>query len=58
MLGLALVHAKCRDRKPDPKEQKRAERVASMQAHGYPPSPNEASQLVPDGGRVQKEDGR
>lgn len=55
--GLVMVCAKCRDRKPDPAEQKRAERLAKMQAHGFPPSPNEASQIVPDGGRVQKDKG-
>ncbi len=54
----AMAHRKCRDKAPDPKAQRHAERLAKMQAHGFPPSPNEATQLVPDGGRVQKQDGR
>ena len=54
----AMVHRKCRDKAPDAKAKQHAERLAKMQAHGFPPSPNEATQLVPDGGRVQKLDGR
>ena len=56
--GLVMVHAKCQNKEPDAKAQRNAERLATMQAHGFPPSPNEASQLVPDGQRVQKDDGR
>jgi len=52
--GLVMVHASCRGRKSDPA---RAERLAKMQRGGFPPSPNEASQIVPDGGRVQKDKG-
>ena len=37
---LVMVHAKCRDRKPDEKENRRAERLAKMQAHGFPPPPH------------------
>jgi len=53
----AMAHRTCRDKAPDPKAQKRAERLAQMQQHGFPPSPNEASQIVPDGQRVQKDTG-
>ena len=55
---LVLVHAKCGARAPSVKEKQHAERLAKMQAHGFPPSTNEATQLVPDGGRVQKLEGR
>jgi len=55
---LVLVHAKCGARAPSAKEKQHAERVAKMQRTGFPPSLNEATQIVPDGGRVQKLDGR
>jgi len=54
----AMAHRKCQNKEPDAKAKQHAERVAKMQRTGFPPSLNEATQLVPDGGRVQKQDGR
>lgn len=38
-LGLVMVCAKCRDRKPDKAEQQRAERLAKASRNGYPENP-------------------
>lgn len=54
---LVMVHTRCMNRKPDAKAKRNAERVAQMQRTGFPPSLNEATQIVPDGGRVQKDVG-
>lgn len=54
--GLVMVCAKCRDSKPNQNEQKRADRLAKMQGStGFPPSPNEATQIVGPSGRVHKD---
>lgn len=53
--GLVLVHAKCQSKDPDPKAKQRAERLAKMQRGGFPPSPNEATQIVGPSGRVHKD---
>lgn len=51
----AMVHTRCKNKAPDPKAQRRAEREAKMQRGGFPPSPNEASQIVGPSGRVHKD---
>jgi len=51
----AMVHTRCKNKAPDAKAQKHAERQAKMQREGFPPSPNEASQIVGPSGRVHKD---
>lgn len=50
-----MVHTRCKNQAPDAKAQKHAERQAKMQREGFPPSPNEASQIVGPSGRVHKD---
>lgn len=50
-----MVHTRCKNQAPDAKAQKHAERQAKMQREGYPPSPNEATQIVGPSGRVHKD---
>lgn len=51
----AMVHTRCKNQAPDAKAKQHAERVAKMQRDGFPPSPNEATQIVGPSGRVHKD---
>lgn len=55
---LQLAHGTCLRKPPSDQEKKRTARLARMASgrEPYPPSPNEATQIVPDGGRVKKLD--